>query len=142
MRMNTKLILTLSAFFLALIGLTLTFLPEEIMEFAGVPSSKTVQLILQILGALYFGFAMLNWMAKGSTIGGIYNRPISIANLTHFLVGALALIKGLMNNPDLPFVIWILTGLYSIFAVLFGFLFSRNPVSDKKMNAAKAEVLD
>ena len=140
--MNTKLILTLSAFFLALIGLTLTFLPEEIIKLAGVPSSKIVQLILQILGALYVGFAMLNWMARGSTIGGIYNRPISIANLTHFLIGALALIKGLMNNPGLSLVIWILTGLYSIFAVLFGLLFSRNPVGDKKMNAAKAEVVN
>jgi hypothetical protein len=140
--MNTKLIMTLSALFLALIGLTLTFLPEEIMKLAGVPSSKTFLLILQILGALYFGFALLNWMAKGSTIGGIYNRPISIANFTHFLIGGLALIKGLMNNLDLPFVVWILTGLYSIFAVLFGFVFSRNPVSDKKVNVAKAEVLN
>lgn len=125
--MNTKLILTLSAFFLALIGLILTFLPEEIIDLAGAPSSKTFLLILQLLGGLYFGFAMLNWMAKGSTIGGIYNRPISIANFTHFLIGGLALIKGLMNNLNLPLVIWILAGVYSIFAVFFGLLFSRNP---------------
>ncbi len=87
--MNTKLIMTLSALFLALTGLTLTFLPEEIIDLAGAPSSKTFLLILQILGALYFGFALLNWMAKGSTIGGVYNRPISIANFTHFLIGGL-----------------------------------------------------
>ena len=36
---------------------------------------------------------MLNWMAKGTLIGGIYNKPIAIGNFTHFTIGGLALIK-------------------------------------------------
>jgi len=31
---------------------------------------------MQIIGSFYFAFAILNWMSKGSIIGGIYNRPI------------------------------------------------------------------
>jgi hypothetical protein len=131
--MNTKLIMILSSVFLAVIGISLTFLPNEIADLTGLGSSKTLHLMLQILGALYFAFAMLNWMAKGSIIGGIYNKPIAIANFTHFFIGSLALIKTLMNSHDLPFEVWILAGIYSVFAVLFWMIFSRHPVGDKNV---------
>jgi hypothetical protein len=84
---------------------------------------------LQITGAQYFAMGMLNWMTKNSTIGGIYNRPVSIANFTHYMIGALALIKGLLSSPGLPFIFWILTVLYIAFAVVYGFIFNRNPVA-------------
>src|SRR5665213_2167682 len=100
--MNTKLIMALSAIFLALIGVSLTFLPDEIAVLTGIGTSKALLLLLQILGALYFSMAMLNWMAKGSIIGGIYNRPVVMANLTHFLIVEIYLAKALMNNHSLP----------------------------------------
>ena len=126
--MNTKLIMTASAVFLALAGVSLTFFPNEIANQIGLGSVKPAQLVIQILGALYFGFAMLNWMAKGSIIGGIYNKPLVIANLSHFLIGGLALIKGLMRgNIDRSPVFLIVAGIYIIFAVLFGILFVRHP---------------
>ena len=129
---TTKLIMILSAVFLAVIGISLTFLPAEIAGITGITPDKTFTVILQLLGALYFSFAMLNWMAKGTIIGGIYNKPVSIANMTHFVIGALALIKLLLNNHDLHYAIWILAGIYAVFAVLFGVIFSKNPVADSK----------
>ena len=131
MRMNTKLIMTLSAVALAVTGITLTFFPAEISHYINPDASKSFQIIFQILGALYFAFAMLNWMAKESTIGGIYNRPIAIANFTHFLIGGLALDKALLNNADLPAELWIAAVLYSIFAVLFALILFR-PISKNK----------
>jgi hypothetical protein len=125
--MNTKLIMTLSAVFLGAIGISLTFLPTEISNLLGINSTGTIQLAFQILGALYFSFAILNWMAKGTIVGGIYNRPVSMANFTHFAIGALALIKGLMNLHGLPKMILILAFLYSVFALLFGILLFRQP---------------
>ena len=122
----------LSAIFLAAIGITFTFLPNEAANFIEVSSAKNIQLILQILGALYFSFAMLNWMAKGAIIGGIYNKPIAIANLTHFVLGALALVKGILNNHALPSFIWTFAGIYSIFAILFGAIFFKHPGTDEK----------
>ena len=92
-------------------------------------SKLIVQLALQLLGAFYFAFAMLNWMAKGSFIGGIYNRPVSIANLAHFLIGGLAMVKALINHPALPWAIAIIAILYLVFAAIFGFLLFRNPVN-------------
>jgi hypothetical protein len=121
----------LSAAFLAITGISLTFLPAEIASIIGIAPDKAFTVILQLLGALFFSFAMLNWMAKGILIGGIYGKPVSVANMTHFVIGALALIKLLLNNHDLPYPIWILAGIYVVFAVLFGMIFSRNPVADR-----------
>ena len=129
MRINTKLIMTASALLLAILGLSLTFLATEVANYVLLNSTITFQLIIQVLGALYVAFAMLNWMAKGSVTGGIYNRPITIANFTHFFIGGLAIIKGLMNHPELPWAIWIIAGLYSVFAVLFGIVLFRSPIN-------------
>jgi hypothetical protein len=131
--MNTKLIMTLSAIFLALIGVGLTFLPAEIATLTGFGTSKALLLLLQILGALYFAFAMLNWMAKGSIIGGIYNRPVALANFTHFFMVAVYLVKALISNHALPFEVWLLGAAYVVFAVLFWMIFSTHPVGDKNI---------
>ena len=125
--MNTKLIMTASALFLAVLGISLTFLPREIAGVTGISSAKTFQLMLQIMGALYFSFAMINWMAKGAIIGGIYNKPLAIGNFTHFFIGALDLIKAAANNPSLPAGVYLLTGLYAVFALLFGLIAFRDP---------------
>jgi len=120
--------MTFSALFLALTGVSFTFFPIEIANHIGLGSAKSAQLVVQISGALYFGFAMLNWMAKGSIIGGIYSKPLVIANLSHFFIGGLALIKGLAsNNIDRSPGFMIFAGIYSIFAILFGILFVRHP---------------
>lgn len=132
MKMNTKLLMSSSAVSLGIIGLSLTFLAPEIAGYILVPSTTIVQLFIQLLGALYFAFAMLNWMAKGNVMGGIYNRPIAIANLTHFMVGGLALFKSLLNHPDLPYAIWAVAVLYIVFALLFGIVFFQSPASTKK----------
>ena len=125
--MNTKLIMTISAALLAVAGISLSFFPNEISNYIGLGVTKTPQLVLQALGALYFGFAMLNWMAKGSFIGGIYAKPLVVANLSHFTIGGLSLIKGVLSIPNPSYPLVILTGGYLIFATIFGILFMRNP---------------
>lgn len=118
----------LSAVFLAAIGMGLTFFPQEINAFLGLGLNVYLQLMLQIMGALYFGFAMINWMAKRSIIGGIYNRPLVIGNFAHFFISAIALVKLLSaNNSQMPYAVWLFTIIYVIFAVIFGILFNRHP---------------
>jgi hypothetical protein len=46
----------LSAAFLAMLGVGITFLPQELLAHVGAPSDGTVVLLIQMLGALYFGF--------------------------------------------------------------------------------------
>jgi len=131
--MNTKPLMTLNAIILALIGISLIFLPKEILDYFELSASDTLELLMQITGSLYFAFAMLNWMSKGSIIGGIYGRPIAIANLTHFVIAGLSLIKGIMANPGLSYVIWSIAIVYSIFAILFGIVAFKHPVSKNKV---------
>ena len=128
--MNTKSLMTLSAIILALIGISLIFLPNEILDYLELSVSETLQLLMQIIGSLYFALAILNWMSKGSIIGGIYNRPIAMANLAHFVIAGLALIKGILANPSLSYVIWSIAIIYSIFAILFGIVAFKHPVSE------------
>lgn len=130
LKINTKLIMTLSAITLGAIGVALTFCPVEVSVWIGLGSATNFQIILQLLGGLYFGFAMLNWMLKESVIGGIYNKPASIANFTHYFIGAMALIKALLRNQNLPGYLWIVAGVYAIFTVCFWFIFSRSPVAE------------
>ena len=122
--------MTLSAMILAMIGISLIFLPNEILDYLELSVSETLQLLMQIIGSLYFALAILNWMSKGSLIGGIYGRPIAMANLTHFVIAGLALIKGILVNPSLSYVIWSIAIIYSIFAIFFGIVAFRHPVSE------------
>ncbi len=130
--MKTKYLMTASALTLGGAGIILTFIPEEILTSCGLEATKPLQLLVQIIGALYFGFGMLNWMTKSSLIGGIYNRPVAVANFTHFLIAGLALIKGLFTNPDLPGIVWIAGIIYGVFALSFGLILFRHPISDPK----------
>ena len=75
---------------------------------------------------------MLNWMAKGTLIGGIYNRPIAIGNLMHFGVGAIALVKVISTVQTHSEIIISLTIAYVIFAILFAYVFRTNPTQREK----------
>ncbi len=128
--MNTKILMISSSIFLASIGILLTFLPNEIIFSLGL---ATTTVSLQLMGALYLGFAMINWMAKGAPIGGIYNKPIAIGNLMHFGVGAIALVKIVSNIHAHSEIIISLTVVYVIFASLFAYVFRFNPIKTEKI---------
>lgn len=127
--MNTKIILTSSAIILGLIGLVLTFLPQETLQYFNREPNSMLILITQITGAFYFAFAMLNWMSKGALMGGIYNRPVAVANLTHFMIAGLALLKSIAANSDLPVVVYVLALIYTIYGLVFAFVLFRHPAN-------------
>ena len=130
--MNTKIVMTSSALFLATIGILLSFLPNEIVEYLNVEPNIITIVFLNIMSALYLGFGILNWMAKGTLIGGIYNRPIAIGNLMHFGVGAIALVKVVSNIQMHSEIVISLTVVYVIFAILFVYIFRTNPTKTEK----------
>lgn len=125
--MNTKFLMIASAIFMGLIGITLTFMPDNVLTIMGQMPNGTLNLILQLTGALYFGFAITNWMAKTVLIGGIYARPLSIGNFSHFLIAGLALIKVSMNTTIANAYIYTLTAFYVLFAILFGYVLITHP---------------
>tara|TARA_Y100000816_G_scaffold91792_1_gene63445 strand:+ start:186 stop:587 length:402 start_codon:yes stop_codon:yes gene_type:complete len=130
--MNTKIFMTSCAILFALIGINLILFPKEILNHLELGVSDTLEILMQTIGSLYYGLAMLIWMSRGNLIGGIYNRPVIVANLTHFGIAVLVLIKGIYTNPSLSYIIWIITIIYSIFTILFGILLIKYP--DNKKN--------
>jgi hypothetical protein len=130
--MNTKLLMTASSVFMGLLGVALSFMPIEILETHGQVPNGTSTLTLQLAGALYFGFAMTNWMAKGVLIGGIYSRPLSIGNFSHFFISVLALLKISFNSNTSSIYIFALTIIYVVFAISFGYVTFTHPIKTPK----------
>lgn len=122
--MNTKLLMTVTSLTLALAGVVALFAPEAVLALAGAPAAELLTVLVQLLGALYFSLALMNWTAKDSAIGGIYARPVSLANFGHFFAGALLLIRYQVTAAfDLPVVVILVV--YVIFAVVFYWLVFR-----------------
>lgn len=122
--MNTKLLMMLSSILLGITGIGFSFLPQEIGGIIGINEPGII--LLQVMGALYFGFAAMNWMAKANLIGGIYGKPVAIGNFSHFLIGALALSKIALKGNS-PALLWLGAAFYLVFALLFGFVFFTTP---------------
>jgi hypothetical protein len=123
--------MTTSSVFMGLTGIALSFMPAEIIAAFGQVPNETLTLALQLTGALYFGFAMINWMAKSVLIGGIYSRPLSIGNFSHFFIAGLALVRNSINSKTPSTYMYGLTIIYIIFAILFGYVILTHPVKTK-----------
>jgi hypothetical protein len=127
--MHTKLLMSLSALFMAILGFAATFAPQEILGHYGLSRGGPAVLLAQVAGALYLGFAVLNWTARANLIGGIYSHPVALGNFVHFGVVAIALLKvvagGALRNGE------IIVGatIYSAFAVWFGVVVFTHPGS-------------
>ena len=125
--MNTKTLMIISAIFLAVNGFGFTFFPNEIAGLLINDDNYIFILILQILGALYLGFSILNWMSKTNLIGGIYSKPLLIGNLLHFFTASMALIKLTSKVETNLQLIFSYTIIYSLFTLFFGYVFFTNP---------------
>jgi hypothetical protein len=117
--------MTASSVVLGLAGIVLLFAPEMLLATLGVQLLAPLSVLVQLLAALYFAFALMNWTAKESIIGGIYNRPLSFGNFAHFFVGTFVLIIYLFSNSA-PTSLLVATFVYAIFASLFGWLLFRH----------------
>jgi hypothetical protein len=113
-----------SSLVLGLAGLFALFAPDVLLAMLSVPMTNPLSVLIQLLGALYFSFALMNWTAKDSIIGGIYARPISLGNFAHFFSGTLLLAKYLPSNGFNGSILLLLV-VYTIFAALFYWLVFR-----------------
>lgn len=126
---HTRILMSFSALVLAILGLAATFAPQELLTHFGGNGDRYSVLMVQVFGAAYIGFAMLNWMARENLIGGIYSRPVAMGNFFHFTVAGLALLKfvvvGAVRSPDT-----IITAIvYCVLAVWFGAVVFTSPVT-------------
>ena len=124
--MHTRVLMISSAALLAVMGLGMSFMPQEVLGMHGtVPDNATV-LLVQMAGAVYLGFAMLNWMARGILIGGVYAKPVAAGNFLHFVMVAITLIKAALAFAVVPLAIS--AAVFSVFAIWFGIVMFKPPV--------------
>jgi hypothetical protein len=117
--MKTRALMTASAVFLGILAVAALFAPDEILKAAAFPASPLLSPLVQLCAALLLGFAMMNWMAKGSRVGGIYNRPIAMGNIIHFAVGAVTLDRFALHG-HYAWPVIALAVIYTLFALGFG----------------------
>ena len=123
----TRFLMTASALVLALLGALCSFAPERVLAWLAAPAAPVLLLTVQVLGALYLGFAALNWMTRHSLIGGIYSRPVVVGNLLHFMSAGLAIVRLVARTPELV-GLWPLAVAYAAFAAGFAVVFFRHPI--------------
>lgn len=121
MTANTKHLMVASAIALGLAGLAVSFVPAEFLGILGLAASEPLPVLMNLMGGLYLGFALVNWMAKDNMIGGIYARPVAIGNFLHFFVGVLSLAKQQLSG-EFSVILMSALVVYGIFAGLFGWL--------------------
>lgn len=111
-------VLSSAAVVFGVLGVALLFAGAETSEaLLGAPAPEPLP---ALVGSALFGFAALDWTARGSPLGGIYGRPIVVGNWVHFLAGALVLSKH--SSAAGGGALYALTGVYVTGAVLFGWL--------------------
>jgi len=125
--LNSKSIQILNSIFLGILGLTATFFPNEILNNFGIKQDEYLSLVIQIIGALYLGFALTNWLGKTILVGGIYGKALYMGNFAHFLIGGLVLLKWNLKNEFPSIILIILLIGYLIFALLYALNLFRNP---------------
>lgn len=125
-RAFAKYLMALSALALFALGIVLTFAPGDVVNIAGGTPTPLLTALAQACGALYLGFAILNWMAKDNLIGGIYSRPVALGNFLHFFVMTMALVKAFSVLPHSAGVV-ILVVFYVALTVAFGAVLFRHP---------------
>jgi hypothetical protein len=103
---------------LAIAGAALLFGPHEV---AGMIGSPGTDLLLQLYAGALLALAAMNYIARGSSLGGIYGRAVVTADQVHFTIGALVLIQHALRSPASP-ALWIVVAAYAAGAVFFNLL--------------------
>jgi hypothetical protein len=114
-----NLLLTASAVVYFIAALPAIFAGDELLDWAGAVGTPVELALLQLLGAAIFSLAMLNWMNRYSVTGGIFGRPLVVANLTNSAISALMLIH-LSRQVGLSAALGIALGFYAVIALAFG----------------------
>ncbi|QAY76066.1 hypothetical protein [Sphingosinicella sp. BN140058] len=127
--MNGRIIMTASALLLFACGGLALFAPQEIAAMLGAPGSGSLALAIQLLGAALLGFAILDWMSRRNRIGGIYARPIGLANLLLFTASGLTLLRQARDGTSSP-AEWGMAALCLLLAAAFAWLvFASDPLA-------------
>jgi hypothetical protein len=110
-----------SALALAVAGMLLLFAADEILPRLVPGLQAEAAWCGQSLGAAWLGIAALNWLSKGSVLGGIYGRPVVMANAVLYFVTTMVLLRAPFAGAALA------AAVAGTFSLLYGALLFRGP---------------
>ncbi len=125
--MTSSAISKISAGVLGLGGISFLFAGDVILPLLAADIPRSATWLSELIGAGWLGLAALNWLSRGSVLGGIYGRPVIIANLALYLVSALVLVRVIVNN-DTNRLGWIMAPTALLLAATYGWLLLRGPL--------------
>jgi hypothetical protein len=121
-------LLTVSSLVYFAMGLPLLFAPDNLLTMLGRPVDSFEVATLELLGCATFGFGMLNWMSRFSTIGGIFGRPLVVANFAYAGSAAMLLVRfDLISRLGWSFAI--VAALFGVIAVSFAVRMYKAPTA-------------
>lgn len=124
--MISSLLSRISALVLLAGGLALLFAPDVLLP-AMVPGFPPAAAWLgQLLAAAWLGVAALNWLQRTAVLGGIYGRPVVLANLALYFISALSLLRALLGRATPP-QLWLALVPAAMLAAVYGALLLRGP---------------
>lgn len=131
----SSLLSRVSAAVLLVGGAALLFAPDALLP-ALVPGFPPAAAWLgQLLGAAWLGVAALNWSQRAALLGGIYGRPVVLANLALYFISALSLLRALLRDAA-PAALWSLLVPLAVLAAVYGALLLRGPFDPLQRPAA------
>ncbi len=125
--MISSLISRSSAGFLALGGLLLLFAPDEILPRVVPDFPASASWLGQLIAAGWLALAILNWASRSSLLGGIYGRPVVLANALFYFIGATTLSRIVPAHPQ-TVALYVIAVPIVLFAALYAWLLFRGPI--------------
>ena len=125
---TSTLISRTSAILLGLAGAALLFAADAVLPrlVPGFPAGGSW--LGQLLGAAWLGVAALNWLSQGAILGGIYGRPVVLANAAVHFISALVLLKA-AQGAGFDRTLLLLALPAAVLAIVYWLLLLRGPLA-------------
>jgi hypothetical protein len=117
-----------SALLLGVAGFAFVFAPREMLALLAPGTPRAAAWIGQLLGAALVGLACLNWFNRQTVLGGIYARPVVLANMVFYLVGALSIFGASIALTATRPVAQGVAAVLGVFAACYSWLLFRGPL--------------
>ena len=123
----SSLISRASAALLLVAGIVLLFASDDVLPrlVSGFPESGAW--VGQLLAAALLALGATNWLSRSQLLGGIYGRPVVMANAVFYFVAAMVTLRAAASG-DVANSLWVVAAVVSLLAVVYGWLLFRGPL--------------
>jgi hypothetical protein len=117
-------------------GVVLLFIPDVILPRLMPEIPTSAAWLGQCIGAGWLAVGALNWLSRGSVLGGIYGRPVVVANAALYFITAMVLIRLAADRADAA-AFWVAALPAVLLAGVYGWLLLRGPIESDLRGGAR-----